>query len=90
MHRSRFRDVGHHAGRVQLADLRGWAARRKEMNWIDRKICMPPVGERILAFSPEYTDSHPMRFRVLDSQFYRISIESTHWATLEAPSEETP
>ncbi len=58
------------------------------MNWINRKICMPPVGERILVFFPEYREGHPDRIRILDSMFYEIRTEATHWATLEAPSDE--
>jgi hypothetical protein len=64
------------------------ADKRAMMNWIDRKICMPPLGERILVFSPNYTEGQTMRYRTIDSQFFRLMTEATHWATLEAPSDE--
>jgi hypothetical protein len=55
------------------------------MHWIARSERPPPEGIRVLAFSPEYPEGHPMRFRTLDSQFYKLSLDSTHWAALEAP-----
>lgn len=58
------------------------------MNWINRKICMPPDRERVLTFSPLYEEDHPMRFRITEGQFFRIMTDATHWATLEAPDKD--
>ncbi len=55
------------------------------MIWIDRDEEMPPEGMQILVFSPEYAEGQPMRFRIMDSQFYRLATDATHWATLETP-----
>lgn len=50
--------------------------------WID--VSTPPECGRVLTFSPCYEVGHAMRFRIMDSQFVRISKEVTHWMDLEA------
>jgi hypothetical protein len=60
------------------------------MVWVSKKEKMPPEGRRILVFSPVYSEGDPMRFRILDGQFFRISPGATHWAILESPGENTP
>ena len=58
------------------------------MNWINRKINMPPLGERILIFFPAYPEGHPDRIRLIDSMFYKIMRTATHWATIDDPSDD--
>ena len=60
-------------------------AREQSPIWISREIEMPPPDTRILVFSPEYSEDNQMRFRICDSQFFRISSDATHWALLEGP-----
>ncbi len=55
------------------------------MIWIARDGESPPEGIQILAFSPEYPENDPLRFRIMDSEFFRLAIDATHWALLEAP-----
>lgn len=55
------------------------------LEWKQRDDQLPPEGYRILAYSPAYEENHPMRFRILDSQFFRISTEATHWAFIPGP-----
>ena len=49
----------------------------------NRSDIIPPLGVRILAFSPSYPVGHEMRFRIVDSQFLKIIGEATHWMELE-------
>ena len=58
------------------------------MNWIARKERMPPEGVQILVFSPNYPEGNSMRFRTLDSQFYQMTTDASHWTVLEAPKVE--
>jgi hypothetical protein len=44
----------------------------------------------MMVFSPVYPEGDPMRFRILDGQFFRLSPGATHWAILESPGENTP
>lgn len=55
------------------------------MKWIDRNEELPPDGMLVLIFSPIYPEGNSMRFRVMDSQFVRISTDATHWTKLEGP-----
>jgi len=50
---------------------------------------MPPIGIRILAFSPVYPPGDVMRHRMMDSQFFRISTEATHWIDVSMGEPET-
>jgi len=54
--------------------------RNKRWKTVDKE---PPLGERILVFSPEYPVGHEMRFRCIDSQMLNIMIAATHWMKLE-------
>ena len=54
-------------------------------DWISKTDELPILGVRVLVFSPEYGADDPMRFRVMDSQFVRISGEATHWIYLTGP-----
>jgi hypothetical protein len=56
------------------------------MKWIPREGKLPPKDTIILAFSPCYPEGNPMRFRILDSQFFCIATDATHYATLDAPA----
>ena len=47
--------------------------------WTHRDSLLPPTGIRILAFSPIYQTGDVMRHRMMDSQFFRICTEATHW-----------
>jgi len=55
------------------------------IDWISKEDELPVSGVRVLVFSPEYPADDPMRFRVMDPQFVRISGEATHWAYLVGP-----
>ncbi len=55
------------------------------VGWISKEDELPVSGVRVLVFSPEYGANDPMRFRVMDSQFVRISKEATHWIYLTGP-----
>ncbi len=55
------------------------------MKWIPRDGKLPPKGGRILVFSPIYPEGDALRFRILDSEFFCIATDATHWALLEAP-----
>lgn len=50
--------------------------------WVNRDVKLPDCG-RVLVFSPVYPKDDPMRFRIIDSQFVRISTDVTHWLSLE-------
>jgi hypothetical protein len=56
------------------------------MKWNDREVEAPPEGTQILIFSPAYPEGDSMRFRTMDSQFFKLVTEATHWAQLEAPN----
>ena len=55
------------------------------MEWIARDEELPPEGIKILIFSPEYPEGNPMRFRTIESQFFRQLTDATHWARLIGP-----
>lgn len=46
----------------------------------------PELGKRILCFSPVYKEDDPMRFRIIDSQFLKISKDVTKWQYLNPPT----
>jgi hypothetical protein len=56
------------------------------MKWIPRDGKLPPKYAKILVFSPIYHKGDPLRFRILDSEFFCIATDATHWALLEAPA----
>jgi hypothetical protein len=56
--------------------------------WHNRnETCNPPENKRILVFSPAYEIGDPMRFRLIDSQFYKLSKDAEYWAVVEEPQE---
>ena len=55
------------------------------MRWIPRDGKLPPKGGRILVFSPIHSEGDSLRFRILDSEFFSIATDATHWALLEPP-----
>jgi hypothetical protein len=55
--------------------------------WVDVKEYMPEAGNRVITFSPVYSEDHPMRYRIMDAQFVRICPEVTHWDTLTPPED---
>jgi hypothetical protein len=55
------------------------------MKWIPREGKLPPKYARILVFSPCYNDGDSMRYRVMDSDFFCLATDATHWALLEPP-----
>lgn len=58
------------------------------MRWIDRRDASPPEGKQVLIFSPAYREDEPMRFRIIEGQFFKLMTEATHWAYLVAPVED--
>ena len=50
--------------------------------WVSRDVALPDCG-RVLVFSPVYPKGDIMRFRIIDSQFVRISADVTHWLSLD-------
>ena len=58
--------------------------------WHSRnEIGNPPENKRILVFSPAYEIGDPMRLRLIDSQFYRLSKDAEYWAVVEEPCSST-
>lgn len=58
------------------------------MEWVKKEDYKPSrSGERVLAFSPDYVNDDPMRFRTMDSQFLKICSDVTHVAVLEEPND---
>ena len=56
------------------------------MNWIAVAARLPEPGFRVLTYSPVYEGKDPvMLYRVMDSQFVRISGEVTHWCIPTPP-----
>ena len=56
------------------------------MKWFSLEHVEPTETDGyILIFSPCYPEDHTMRFRVIDSEFFRITTDATHWARLESP-----
>ena len=53
--------------------------------WYHRSEMMPNIGHRILVFSPYYDDRDPMKIRLIDSQFYKMSIDAEYWAYVNTP-----
>lgn len=51
--------------------------------WVSREDRFPEKDQRVLAFSPVYPEGHSMRYRLIEGQFIRISIEVTHWIDVE-------
>ncbi len=57
------------------------------MKWFPRDGKQPPKNTQILVFSPCYAEGDSMRFRTLDSQFFCLATDATHWTLLEAPAD---
>ena len=55
------------------------------MVWYHRSEEMPKDGNRIIVMSPMYADNDPMKVRIIDSQFYRISKDAEWWAYINQP-----
>jgi len=55
------------------------------LGWVRRDARLPNCG-RVLVFSPTYPEHDPMRFRVMDAKFVRISTDVSHWIELESIS----
>lgn len=55
----------------------------KNPKWIERGEEEVPENSRIVIFSPCYPKGDISRFRVIDSQFFRICTEATHFLVLE-------
>jgi hypothetical protein len=53
-----------------------WRARDEE----------PLPNKRILMFAPIYPEESGMRTRIIDSQFFNICREATHWSYISEPS----
>ena len=54
------------------------------MKWINRVDEMPPQDCYILVFSP--SAGNPMRYRTLNSQFFALMTDATHWSFLTPPN----
>jgi hypothetical protein len=59
------------------------------MQWFTRDDKLPPKNTKILVFSPIYPEGDSLRFRVLDSEFFCIATDATHWTELVAPEHQT-
>ena len=46
----------------------------------------PKNGVRILVYSSCYHINDPMRFRILDSQFWKLLTDADYWAYIVEPS----
>lgn len=55
------------------------------ITWWNRREKMPNLGERILIFSPVYSEGEEMRIRIIDSQFFSISLDAEWWAYIPIP-----
>lgn len=53
--------------------------------WYHRSEMMPNIGHRILVMSPCYDDKDPMKIRLIDSQFYKMSVDAEYWAYVNTP-----
>ena len=56
------------------------------MEWISVKDRFPEKGQRVLVYSPGYTNE-TMTYRILDAQFLRTCYDVTHWMLLPDPPE---
>lgn len=54
--------------------------------WYHRNAQMPADGHRILIMSPMYDEKDPFRVRLIDSQFYKISVDAEWWAYVNVPT----
>jgi hypothetical protein len=54
--------------------------------WYHRNEKMPADGNRILVLSPMYEENDPFRIRLIDSQFYKLSIDAEWWAYVNIPT----
>jgi hypothetical protein len=54
--------------------------------WYHRNEQMPADGHRILIMSPMYDEKDPFRVRLIDSQFYKISVDAEWWAYVNVPT----
>jgi len=55
------------------------------IHWHTRK-WKPGKGKQILIFSPVYPEGHSMRKRIIDSTFFDICQDATHWSDIEEPN----
>lgn len=55
------------------------------LKWFKRGEKEPPENLRIAVFSPVYPIGDNFRVRLIDSQFWRISEDATHWAEVIEP-----
>lgn len=62
-------------------------AQQSQPSWIP--VENPPeeteTRKRVLVFSPAYPVGDPMRIRIIDTQFLKISTYATHWQDLIEP-----
>jgi len=54
--------------------------------WYHRDEKMPADGNRILIMSPMYDEKDQFRVRLIDSQFYKISVDAEWWAYVNVPT----
>jgi len=53
--------------------------------WYHRSEETPAKGHRILVMSPMYKKDDPFRVRIIDSQFYNLSVDAEWWAYVSEP-----
>jgi len=63
------------------------------MDWMHVDERLPEIGVRILIYSPVYKEKESafhrgMMFRIIDSQFLKISKEAKYWTYITPPEEE--
>lgn len=66
---------------MQLGDKRFSTA----MVWYHRDEEMPHEGNRIIVMSPIYDAKDPMKVRIIDSQFFKLSKDAEWWAYINYP-----
>lgn len=49
------------------------------------KVPAPNNDTLVLVFSPEYKETHNMRYRVIAGCYVKLHTEITHWAYLRGP-----
>lgn len=60
---------------------------KTQQNWVHRDDKLPPAGCRILVYSPCYENGdQTMLYRLMDSQFFKISKEAIWWCKLTRPT----
>lgn len=57
------------------------------IDWIRKEEASAPPNDDtlVLVFSPEYKETHDMRYRVMAGYYVKLHSDITHWARLGGP-----